>query len=172
MTDLFLRLTLRGREDYRSPDIRARVGSLSGAVGIGANALLFAGKLLAGILTGSVSITADAMNNLSDASSSIVTLLGFRLAQQPPDEEGAYQLDLETQHIPEEVPEEEPPVVQQPPAEFRTPKLLHNVPGKRKGFLLPSLRFSAVSRAVSWSSAVHSSISPSARRFHPEPVLA
>ena len=90
MTDLLLRLALRGREDCRSADARARVGSLSGAVGIGANALLFAGKLLAGILTGSVSITADAMNNLSDASSSIVTLLGFRLAQQPPDEDHPY----------------------------------------------------------------------------------
>ena len=90
MTDLLLRLTLRGRADYRSPGTRAKVGSLSGTVGIGANVLLFGGKLLAGILTGSVSITADAMNNLSDASSSIVTLLGFKLAQQPPDEDHPY----------------------------------------------------------------------------------
>ena len=90
MTDLLLRLTLRDRADYCSPDTRAKVGSLSGAVGIGANVLLFAGKLLVGILTGSVSITADAMNNLSDASSSIVTLLGFKLAQQPPDEDHPY----------------------------------------------------------------------------------
>ncbi len=80
MTDLLLRLALKGEHDYRSPNTRAKVGSLSGAVGIGANVLLFAGKLLAGLLTGSVSITADAMNNLSDASSSIVTLLGFKLA--------------------------------------------------------------------------------------------
>ena len=90
MTNLLLRLALRGRTDYRDPDTRARVGSLSGAVGIGANLLLFLGKLLAGLLTGSVSITADAMNNLSDASSSIVTLLGFKLAQQPPDEDHPY----------------------------------------------------------------------------------
>ena len=90
MTDLLLRLTLRGKADYRSADTRARIGSLSGAVGIGANVLLFAVKLLAGIATGSVSITADAMNNLSDASSSIVTLLGFKLAQQPPDEDHPY----------------------------------------------------------------------------------
>ena len=90
MTDLLLRLALRGRTDYRNPDTRARVGSLSGAVGIGANVLLFGGKLMAGLLTGSVSITADAMNNLSDASSSIVTLLGFKLAQQPPDEDHPY----------------------------------------------------------------------------------
>ena len=90
MTDFLLRLALRGREDYRSAETRARVGSLSGAVGIGANLLLFAGKLLVGLLTGSVSITADAMNNLSDASSSIVTLLGFRLAQMPADEDHPY----------------------------------------------------------------------------------
>ena len=90
MTELLLRLALRGRNDYRSPDTRAKVGSLSGAVGIGANLLLFLGKLTAGLLTGSVSITADAMNNLSDASSSIVTLLGFKLAQQPPDDDHPY----------------------------------------------------------------------------------
>ena len=90
MTNLLLRLALRGRDDYRSPDVRSKVGSLSGAVGIAANLVLFGGKLLAGLLTGSVSITADAMNNLSDASSSIVTLLGFKLAQQPPDEDHPY----------------------------------------------------------------------------------
>lgn len=90
MTNLLLRLAgLRGA-DCADAAIRAKVGSLSGAVGIGANLLLFAGKLLAGVLTGSVSITADAMNNLSDASSSIVTLLGFKLAQQPPDEDHPY----------------------------------------------------------------------------------
>ena len=90
MTDLLLRLAKLHNADCRNSLIRAKVGSLSGAVGIGANVLLFIGKLLAGILTGSVSITADAMNNLSDASSSIVTLLGFKLAQQPPDEDHPY----------------------------------------------------------------------------------
>ena len=90
MTELLLRLARLQGADCRDPLIRAKIGSLSGAVGIGANVLLFAGKLLAGILTGSVSITADAMNNLSDASSSIVTLLGFKLAQQPPDEDHPY----------------------------------------------------------------------------------
>ena len=90
MTNLLLRLAgLRGA-DCKDSAIRAKVGSLSGLVGIGCNLLLFVGKLLAGILTGSVSITADAMNNLSDASSSIVTLLGFKLAQQPPDEDHPY----------------------------------------------------------------------------------
>ena len=88
MTNILLRLFVK--QPTETPAGRARVGALSGAVGIGANLLLFAGKLLAGILTGSVSITADAMNNLSDASSSIVTLLGFKLAQQPPDEDHPY----------------------------------------------------------------------------------
>jgi len=90
MTNLLLHLAVKQPADYRDPGTRAKVGSLSGAVGIAANVLLFAGKLLAGTLTGSLSITADAMNNLSDASSSIVTLLGFKLAQQPPDEDHPY----------------------------------------------------------------------------------
>ena len=90
MTELLLRLARLSGADCRDPMARAKVGSLSGAVGIGANVLLFIGKLLSGIFTGSVSITADAMNNLSDASSSIVTLLGFKLAQQPPDEDHPY----------------------------------------------------------------------------------
>ena len=90
MTELLLRLARLSGADCRDPMARAKVGSLSGAVGIGANVLLFIGKLLSGIFTGSVSITADAMNNLSDASSSIVTLLGFKLAQQPPDADHPY----------------------------------------------------------------------------------
>ena len=90
MTDLLLRIALGGRTDYKNSDTRGKVGSLSGTVGICANLMLFLGKLVAGLLTGSVSITADAMNNLSDASSSIVTLLGFRLAQQPADEDHPY----------------------------------------------------------------------------------
>ena len=60
-----------------------KYGNLAGIVGIICNVLLFAGKLLAGTLCGSVSVTADAVNNLSDASSSLVTLLGFRLAARP-----------------------------------------------------------------------------------------
>ena len=90
MTDLLLRLFVRDPKDYRSSAVRSKVGSLSGAVGIVCNLLLFAGKLALGALTGSMSITADAMNNLTDASSSIVTLLGFRLAQMPADEDHPY----------------------------------------------------------------------------------
>ena len=66
-------------------DPRSAYGTLCGAVGIGLNLVLFAFKFLAGLLSGSIAITADAMNNLSDAGSSLVTLLGFRLAGQKPD---------------------------------------------------------------------------------------
>lgn len=69
---------------------RARIGALSGTVGILCNLLLAAAKLFAGILTGAVSITADALNNLSDASASLVTLLGFHLARKPADEDHPY----------------------------------------------------------------------------------
>lgn len=90
MTELLLRLFVPNARENRDPETRGKIGSLSGIVGIAANLLLFAGKLLVGTLAGSVSITADAMNNLSDASSSIVTVLGFRLAQMPPDEDHPY----------------------------------------------------------------------------------
>ena len=66
---------------------RLSSGRRAGLVGIISNLVLFGGKLLAGILSGSMSITADALNNLSDASSSVVTLLGFKLAEKPADED-------------------------------------------------------------------------------------
>ena len=72
------------------PKYRSAAGKLSGIVGILCNAVLFAGKFIIGTLSGSVSITADAMNNLSDATSSIVTLIGFRLAEKPADEDHPY----------------------------------------------------------------------------------
>lgn len=72
------------------PKVRAAAGRLSGIVGILCNALLFAGKFIVGTVSGSVSITADAMNNLSDATSSVVTLIGFRLAEKPADEDHPY----------------------------------------------------------------------------------
>ena len=88
MTKLLLRLIANG--DPELPQTRARTGKLSGAVGIGCNVLLFILKLLVGILSGAVSITADAMNNLSDAASSVVTLVGFKLAEKPADEDHPY----------------------------------------------------------------------------------
>ncbi len=90
MTKLLLRLFVKNSEDGNDPKTRAAIGKLSGIVGILSNLLLFAGKLAAGLLSGSVSITADAMNNLSDASSSIVTFVGFRLAEKPADEDHPY----------------------------------------------------------------------------------
>ena len=72
--------------DPEDPKIRSNVGKRSGILGILANLLLFAAKFTIGTISGAVSITADAMNNLSDASSAVVTLLGFRLAEIPPDE--------------------------------------------------------------------------------------
>lgn len=88
MTKLLLRLFANG--DPELPKTRAVTGKLSGIVGIVCNVLLFAMKLLVGILSGAVSITADAMNNLSDATSSVVTLIGFRLAEKPADEDHPY----------------------------------------------------------------------------------
>ena len=90
MTNLLLRLFVRGYQNPGDRKVRSAVGRLSGIVGIVCNLLLFAGKLTVGTLAGSVSITADALNNLSDASSSIVTLLGFKLAERPADADHPY----------------------------------------------------------------------------------
>lgn len=90
MTNFLLRLFVRDHNNTKDPVVRSKIGSLSGFVGIACNLLLFAGKIAVGTLTGSMSITADAMNNLTDASSSIVTLIGFRLAQRPADEDHPY----------------------------------------------------------------------------------
>lgn len=88
MTQLLLRLFVPA--DLTSPKARTAAGVLSGCVGIACNLLLFLGKALVGLLTGSVSIAADAMNNLSDASGSIVTLIGFRMADKPADAHHPY----------------------------------------------------------------------------------
>ena len=90
MTKLLLRLFIRDNDDYTDIKVRSAVGRLSGLVGIVCNLLLFAAKLFIGMLAGAVSIVADAMNNLADAASSIVTLIGFKLASQPADEEHPY----------------------------------------------------------------------------------
>lgn len=80
-------------KDYQNKDdekVRERYGKFSGAVGIATNILLFALKMTAGIVFHSIAITADAINNLSDSGSSIVTLVGFKLAGKPADEEHPY----------------------------------------------------------------------------------
>lgn len=90
MTQLLLRTFVKDYENTSNREVHGAIGNLSGIVGIICNVLLFAAKFLAGILTGSVSITADAINNLSDASSSVVTLVGFKMAARPADEEHPY----------------------------------------------------------------------------------
>ena len=90
MTKLLLRLFVKNSKEKENPKTRAAIGRLSGVVGIICNLLLFAGKLAMGILCASVSMMADAMNNLTDAASSIVTLVGFKLAERPADPEHPY----------------------------------------------------------------------------------
>ena len=91
MTKLLLKLFVKDYENRQSvPKVRSAVGKLSGGVGIACNILLCVMKLLIGSLTGSIAITADAMNNLSDATGSIVTLIGFKMAEKPADEEHPY----------------------------------------------------------------------------------
>ena len=78
---------IMGIENYAADKKRSAYGKLCGIVGIFLNILLFAGKFLAGVLSNSIAITADAFNNLSDAGSSLVTLIGFKLAEKKPDSE-------------------------------------------------------------------------------------
>ena len=85
MISVLAKWLIPNREQVEDGAVRRAWGALCGFVGIGLNILLFAGKLAAGTLSGSIAITADAFNNLSDAGSSVVTLLGFRLAGKKPD---------------------------------------------------------------------------------------
>ena len=87
---LFTKIFLPKNLPATDPKYRSAAGKLSGFVGIACNAVLFAGKFIIGTLSGSMSITADAMNNLSDATSSIVTLIGFKLSEKPADEDHPY----------------------------------------------------------------------------------
>lgn len=90
MTKLLLRLFVKGHKNMDSSAVHSAVGKLAGATGIACNIFLFVVKLVAGILSGAVSVVADALNNLSDAASAVVTLLGFRLAQRPADHDHPY----------------------------------------------------------------------------------
>lgn len=87
MTSLLLRLFVKDWENTGSTAVRSRYGKFSGIVGIVCNVFLCIAKFLIGMLSGAVSIAADAVNNLSDAASSVVTLLGFKLSEKPADEE-------------------------------------------------------------------------------------
>ena len=90
MTKLILNLFVKNWRDRRNPSVHSRIGTVAGMTGIVCNLLLFGGKLAVGLLTGAVSIVADAVNNLSDAASSVMTLLGFRLARRPADADHPY----------------------------------------------------------------------------------
>lgn len=85
MITLLSKIFIRRHEETNDPAVRRAYGVLCGALGILLNILLFAGKFAAGFISGSIAITADAFNNLSDAGSSVITLVGFRVAGQKPD---------------------------------------------------------------------------------------
>lgn len=87
MITFLSKLLIKDHKNFSSPVVRLRYGVLCGAVGIFFNILLFTGKLIAGMATKSIGITADAFNNLSDAGSATITLVGFRLAEQKADKE-------------------------------------------------------------------------------------
>lgn len=90
MTKALIRLFVKNHENTRDPSVRGAYGLMASIVGIICNVLLFAGKFIVGTVFGSISIAADAVNNLSDASSNIVSLMGFKLASKPADEEHPY----------------------------------------------------------------------------------
>lgn len=85
MISILTKLFIKNADDTTNPSVRQAYGMLCGGTGIGLNVLLFLIKFLAGQLSGSIAITADAFNNLSDAGSSVITLVGFKMAGQKPD---------------------------------------------------------------------------------------
>ena len=90
MATFLARLFIKNYQDVKNPTVRAAYGELGGIVGIILNLLLTTAKFFVGSLTGSISISADAVNNLSDAGSSIITLAGFKLAKKPADKDHPY----------------------------------------------------------------------------------
>ena len=87
MTQFLIRLFIRQPDHAQDPKVRAAYGNLACWVGVACNLLLCLGKLTVGTLFGSIAIMADALNNLSDASSNVVSLVGFKLAAKAPDAE-------------------------------------------------------------------------------------
>ncbi len=85
MTSLLLKLFVKNYKDTNNSTVREKYGVLGGLVGIVMNIILASAKLLIGTFSGSISITADAVNNFSDAGSSIITLIGFKMASKPAD---------------------------------------------------------------------------------------
>ena len=87
MTNLLISLFIKNKDRVEDSNVRNAYGKMAGIVGIMCNLFLFAGKFFAGVITGAISITADAFNNLSDAASSIITLVGFDMAGKPADKD-------------------------------------------------------------------------------------
>ena len=90
MGNLFIKLFVRDYENTSDPKVRERYGKFAGVVGIISNVVLCTMKILIGIFSSSIAIIADGINNLADASSSLMTLIGFKLASQPEDENHPY----------------------------------------------------------------------------------
>lgn len=90
MTQLLLKIFIKDKENTKSPVVREKYGVLSGIVGIVCNFLLFVLKFVLGLVSGSVSVTADAFNNLSDMGSSLISIFGFKLALKPADPDHPY----------------------------------------------------------------------------------
>ena len=84
------KLFIKNADDVSNPKIRSAYGKVASIIGILANVLLFSIKLLAGLLSGSVAVMADALNNLTDASSNVISFIGFRLSIRPADKEHPY----------------------------------------------------------------------------------
>lgn len=87
MIRLLAGLFIKNKEQMEKPEVRRAYGMLCSIVGIALNVVLFGGKYLAGVLSGSIAITADAFNNLSDAGSSVITLVGFKFSGMKPDKD-------------------------------------------------------------------------------------
>ena len=87
MTDFILKLFVKNYENKKDPAVRQRCGSAVSIIGIAVNLLLAGFKLFAGILSGAISITADAVNNISDAGSQVVSLITFKISAKPADRE-------------------------------------------------------------------------------------
>ena len=90
MTGFLIKLFIADRENVSDGKVRKNYGKLSGVVGIVCNALLSVAKIVAGLIAGSISVVADGANNFSDAMSSIVTLIGFKMSEKPADKEHPY----------------------------------------------------------------------------------
>ena len=90
MGDFLFKKLIKDYENVKNPRVRDSYGKLAGIVGILSNLLLCIMKMLVGFISGSIAIVADAVNNLADASSSVITLAGFKLASMPEDKEHPY----------------------------------------------------------------------------------